>query len=845
MTGTVSSPDAPDLTIVDPVRIVLHCRPFDDVGIVEHFPLAQWESSGTPVWFFGLRLAGLVLGKYDSAGVRGDVTTMNGAEQGAALHKNQDGWIGLEVERTAVSGVSSIDGVSWTTVRKTVVAAYTMRDGTSKLTIGTHGSKNFNGRIYLAKMEAIKRAQIVFPGESLNYIRSPIVYPTTGNEIEVIARVSAPWKQPTPDYSAAGILYMQSTMGMRRYNGGTGIQVYVYDPTSGAVTAGGANPVSWVDNQMVWLRFTATTTTTRLEWALDSIDIPTVWNLIANPARPTVQIRANTNYCEIGTDSVTNTIRPWVGRIARLIVRPTIGGAATLDMSENDAGVMKTATTFDPKVGATLTVNTKQPLAFMFPGTPGNYLSVPDSAALDIIGDLEVVARVSPRSWRRTPTGNDIVGKYEGNGNQRSWRFYVDQFGSLVATFSSDGISGNAAVSSSAISSSAGQIWVKFTRQAGVVKFYTAPDLLSEPVTWTQLGTDRTTTVTGNIFAGTSIVAIGGVTNGGAWMDGRVRRVIIRSGIAGTIVADINDYNPTGPGVSFFTATVGGTVSVIDTSLVSALVPFAVSGNVSTPDPGPLPLQVTFVYKIKGPLIGTTDFSIAGQWQTSGDYSWLCQRRGPGTAPIGSPILYLSTNGSTSSPILPPTIPISPSVDEWIALALDADTGTQRTLQVYTSTNGVTWTPNGALMTGPRYGTFDSASVLRVGSHGPTGATAYFNGNIYYVEARTGLDPAAGDVLWRFDASDYPGGGATSYVDPRGRTWTLTTAAVISAGHQPIVQLDPNVPTVNIVQPQPDSTIWEFNPNDYPRAGTVYTDPRGRVWTLTNASAIPSPPVVP
>jgi hypothetical protein len=41
------------------------------------------------------------------------------------------------------------------------------------------------------------------------------------------------------------------------------------------------------------------------------------------------------------------------------------------------------------------------------------------------------------------------------------------------------------------------------------------------------------------------------------------------------------------------------------------------------------------------------------------------------------------------------------------------------------------------------------------------------------------LETLAGAVIWRFDANDYPGTG-TSYVDPRGRTWTLTSAAAVT-----------------------------------------------------------------
>jgi hypothetical protein len=41
-----------------------------------------------------------------------------------------------------------------------------------------------------------------------------------------------------------------------------------------------------------------------------------------------------------------------------------------------------------------------------------------------------------------------------------------------------------------------------------------------------------------------------------------------------------------------------------------------------------------------------------------------------------------------------------------------------------------------------------------------------------------------------------------------------------------------------IVQPQPDSVVWRFDANEYPGTGTVYTDPRGRTWTLSTAGTI-------
>jgi len=836
MTGTASTPDAPDLTIIDPVRIVLHCRPFDDVGIVEHFPLAQWENSGTPVWFFGLRLAGLVLGKYDSAGVRGDVTTMNGAEQGAALHKNQDGWIGLEVERTAVSGVSSIDGVSWTAVRKTVVAAYTMRDGTSKLTIGTHGSKNFNGRIYLAKMEAIKRAKLVFPGYAGNWATIPaagaIGIPT--GDCEIVARVSSPvWANAgTPQ----GIAIAKN--GSYYFLVGSYISFWTNGVFPGSTAHGFTN------GSIGWVRATRIASTGAIAFysAPDSPTEPTSWTARGTATSTAGPMTVGGTTISLGAyNAVAN---PFNGRILRIIVRDGIGGTALTDVSENNAGVMLTPTTFDANVGGTVTVNTKQPLAFVFPGIVGNWLKIPNAQVAALPADVEFVFRCSMPNWYETSgVGHGIVGKFI-TGSRMFLIRRVSGNMQLVYT-----PAGGATLTTSyavPLGFSPNQlIWFRIRHDADngasghTQTFeYSAADTPTnvEPTTWTSMGAATIRTPAAALSSNTYDYFIGSDDPSRSALC-RIDRVIIRNGFAGTVVLDVNSTNPSAAGVSSFTATTGGVVTVVDTGIKTHLAPLY--GTVTTPDPVTLPGQVTFVARVRGPSGGTGDVSIAGQWATSGQYSWLIQRRVIG----GAPITWLSTNGTASAQIISTGPAISPN-DEWLAFAWDFDNGVQRSVQILTSTDGITWTPYGSPITGARYQPLDSTSDMRIGGHGAGVGSSFFDGNIYSVEARTGLDPTAGTLLWRFDAAEYPGTG-TVFTDPRGRVWTLTAAAAIAQGHTHVVQNDPLVPTVNIVQPQPDSTIWEFNPNDYPRYGTVYTDPRGRVWTLTSANAIPQPPVVP
>lgn len=207
-----------------------------------------------------------------------------------------------------------------------------------------------------------------------------------------------------------------------------------------------------------------------------------------------------------------------------------------------------------------------------FPGVVGNYVSVPDSAALDIVDDIEIVARIAPTAWR--PTAQQaIVGKYTATGNQRTFAFALAaNTGQLVLVLSADGGTTTQAVSSSGIAvGTTGTLWVKVTRvrATGAVTFYTAPDAPTEAMSWTQLGTPITTAGTGGMFASTARVEVGAISTGTAQpFAGRIARVIVRNGIAGTTVLDVSENNAGGlaPGATTFVASSGQTVTIASTA---------------------------------------------------------------------------------------------------------------------------------------------------------------------------------------------------------------------------------------------------------------------------------------
>ena len=188
-------------------------------------------------------------------------------------------------------------------------------------------------------------------------------------------------------------------------------------------------------------------------------------------------------------------------------------------------------------------------------------------------------------------------------------------------------------------------------------------------------------------------------------------------------------------------------------------------GTVTTPDPGPLPTQATFVFKVRGPAAGVVG-AIAAQFEGASEYSWSLNRGN--MQPL---TWWTSTDGlSTSSSGLSALTPTEK--DEWLAFTRDASLTIETLIGWRSANKGRTWIEVGRY-TRPQRVPFDSSSVLRIGGNGE-GET--WNGRIYSVELRSGLTPTSGSVVWRFDANEYTSG--TSYVDPRGRTWTVPAGAI-------------------------------------------------------------------
>jgi hypothetical protein len=175
------------------------------------------------------------------------------------------------------------------------------------------------------------------------------------------------------------------------------------------------------------------------------------------------------------------------------------------------------------------------------PGITLNYASAPDSAALDITGDIDLRVKVAMDDWTPGST-QTLLSKY--STGQQSYSFNMGSANLLVFVWTTDGSTVLSRTSTVAPTIADGAtLWVRATLDvdngaAGHdVIFYTSPD----GVTWTQLGSTVTTAGTTSIFSGTATLNVGANTNGvNVPARGKFFRAQVLNGIGGTVAFDAN-----------------------------------------------------------------------------------------------------------------------------------------------------------------------------------------------------------------------------------------------------------------------------------------------------------------
>jgi hypothetical protein len=251
--------------------------------------------------------------------------------------------------------------------------------------------------------------------------------------------------------------------------------------------------------------------------------------------------------------------------------------------------------------------------------------STPDTAVLDITGDLDVRVDVTSETlWSVTiNTPYEIIGKYDNvSGNQRSWRL-TGSGGVFQLGWSPDGTAAAfifATCPETLQPSGPGRLAMRATLDvdngAGgwTATFYTAPTLDGP---WVQLGTPVTGAGVTSIYSGTAPLAVGATTNTGVERPTmRVHAAEVRSGIGGTVVASPS-----------FTTQADGTAGFTDSA-----------GRVWTVT---APATVTDVW----PRICAEVSEWPPRWDLSGQDVWtpitaegILRRLGQGKTPLQSPM---------------------------------------------------------------------------------------------------------------------------------------------------------------------------------------------------------------
>ncbi|WP_431897934.1 hypothetical protein [Nonomuraea sp. bgisy101] len=198
-------------------------------------------------------------------------------------------------------------------------------------------------------------------------------------------------------------------------------------------------------------------------------------------------------------------------------------------------------------------------------GTTLMRITTPDHASLDITGDIDIRVDCTLGNWR---SSQDLAGKYDIVGNQRSWAFYLyaDNSGKLGYTWSATGTATTTVLSTKpAPAPGSGRQAVRITHDVNngaggnTVVFYTAPTMAGP---WTQLGDPVVTAGTTSIFSSSAELELG--DNGNLThpaLTGQVHAFELRNGIGGSPVAN-PDFSIQTPGASSFVDAAGRTWTV-------------------------------------------------------------------------------------------------------------------------------------------------------------------------------------------------------------------------------------------------------------------------------------------
>ncbi len=200
---------------------------------------------------------------------------------------------------------------------------------------------------------------------------------------------------------------------------------------------------------------------------------------------------------------------------------------------------------------------------------PGNYnyLSVPDEVALDLSHDMTIICEVGPDDWT-FPSDSCLVGKWHGStASLRAWLFQLAPYSTgrlefYRVTTAGDVITYGSSASPGFTDGDVRFVKMDFDLDNGSGQSQVTYSKSTDGVTYSQVGTVITNANTTPTRDTTTAVTVGAMSDGVFPMVGKVFRALVKNGIDGATVLDIDCDQISSAAATQFTATTGQTVTI-------------------------------------------------------------------------------------------------------------------------------------------------------------------------------------------------------------------------------------------------------------------------------------------
>lgn len=367
--GTVSTPDTPNLTIGGDVRLTAKVRLVRGEITAPTFCVLAAQSGQFSNLYRTAPGGGAQsmwrIDEWASTGTQSS-RVLIGAEIDALLPDAEDVYIGwivnqpiITTPRTRMRGLTSTDGATWNPIGAGYIApgVLTWPDAAAPLALGN----GWRGRIYWVQMEAVNRAQLVFPGVAGNYASVPDAANLDVQDMEIVARLTV----PTPSANTIptlinkwGLVGNQRSYRLDLSLASAGsVSMQLWTSPDGATAANRDTGLFTPLTRTFWVRVSriAATGAMTAGWAADQSEIPTAWTSLSTGTDVAGAVRAGTANVLVG--QLDNGTLSLAATVHRLIIRDGVGGTTVLDVDERNAHADNPAS-FVATTGQTVTVTT-------------------------------------------------------------------------------------------------------------------------------------------------------------------------------------------------------------------------------------------------------------------------------------------------------------------------------------------------------------------------------------------------------------------------------------------------------------------------------------------------------